>query len=354
MAPSVEPWRHEFKSGVCLMSAHLLSKCRRLMLESAHFFCSGHDLHMAISWYPGHMHKANKEMAALINDIDVVIEVLDARMPQASSNPLLQSMRQGKPCLRILNKADLANPHITRDWLDHFNREPLSFAASSAKDKRIETADVLYLCQKLMRKANAGKPVPVVNPTDNPDVAALRAWKQEHKKHQILIVGIPNVGKSSILNQLIGKKIARTGNEPAITKGQQRVRLNDHWYLVDTPGVLWPKLEDQAAAYRLALSGAIRNTAMEFTDVALFSAQMLLEQFPQRLRERYDMETLPPTGEQFMQALAHKRGCVRKDGDVDWHKVAELLIHDYRAGRFGPMSLERPPVAQPTPAPNAD
>ena len=178
---------------------------------------------MAISWYPGHMHKANKEMAALIKDIDVVIEVLDARMPQASSNPLLQSMRQGKPCLRILNKADLANPHITRDWLDHFNREPLSFAASSAKDKRIETADVLYLCQKLMRKANAGKPAPVVNPTDNTDVAALRAWKQEHKKQQILIVGIPNVGKSSILNQMIGKKIARTGNEPAITKGQQRV-----------------------------------------------------------------------------------------------------------------------------------
>lgn len=295
------------------------------------------------------MHKANKEMAALIKDIDVVIEVLDARMPQASSNPLLQSMRQGKPCLRILNKADLANPHITRDWLDHFNREPLSFAASSAKDKRIETADVIYLCQKLVKKANAGKPVPAPGPTDNPDIAALRAWKQEHKKQQILIVGIPNVGKSSIMNQLIGKKIARTGNEPAITKGQQRVRLNDHWYLVDTPGVLWPKLEDQDAAYRLALSGAIRNTAMEFLDVALFGASMLLTQFPQRLRERYGMESLPASGEEFLASLARLRGCVRKDGDVDWHKVAELLIHDYRAGRFGPMSLERPPLAAPAP-----
>ncbi len=300
---------------------------------------------MAISWYPGHMHKANKEMAALIKDIDVVIEVLDARMPQASSNPLLQSMRQGKPCLRILNKADLANPHITREWLEHFNREPLSFAASSSKDKRIETADVLYLCGRLLRKVNAGKPAPTVNPTESADVAALRAWKQEHKKHQILIVGIPNVGKSSIMNQLIGKKVARTGNEPAITKGQQRVRLNDHWYLVDTPGVLWPKLEDQAAAYRLALSGAIRNTAMEFTDVALFSAQMLLDQFPQRLRERYGMDTLPTTGELFLKELAERRACVRKDGEIDWHKVAELLIHDYRAGRFGPMTLERPPEA---------
>jgi len=302
---------------------------------------------MAISWYPGHMHKANKEMAALIKDIDVVIEVLDARMPQASANPLLKTMRQGKPCLHILNKADLANPHITREWLDHFNRQPLACAASSAKDKRIETSDVLFLCQKLLRKLNADKPeVTKQSPpqsTSNADLVALRAWKQQNKKHQILIVGIPNVGKSSIMNQLIGKKIARTGNEPAITKGQQRVRLNDHWYLVDTPGVLWPKLEDQAAAYRLAMSGAIRNTAMEFTDVAMFAAQTLIEQFPQRLRERYKLDTLPPSADEFMRQLAVARGCLRKDKDVDWNKVSELLINDYRAGRFGPISLERPP-----------
>ena len=145
-----------------------------------------------------------------------------------------------------------------------------------------------------------------------------------------------------MLNKLIGKKIAKTGNEPAITKGQQRVRLNDHWFLVDTPGVLWPKLEDQAAAYRLALSGAIRNTAIEFVEVALFAAQMLLDQFPHRLRERYKMTTLPSTGEEFLAELARARGCLRKDQDVDWHKVAEVLVNDYRTGRLGPMSLERP------------
>jgi len=300
---------------------------------------------MAISWYPGHMHKANKEMAAIIKKIDVVVEVLDARMPHASSNPLLKEMRQGKPCLRILNKADLADPAITRQWLTWFNREPLTMATTSSKDNRICAKDVVFLAGKLLRKAAAGRQSeqPAAS-SGNPDLDALRAWKQENKKQHIMIVGIPNVGKSTIMNQILGKKVARTGNEPAVTKGQQRVRLNDNWYLVDTPGVLWPRLEDQDAAYRLALSGAIRNTAIEFTDVALFSAQLLLEQFPRQLQQRYDLAELPATGEAFLQQLAHARGCLRKDGDVDWNKVSELLIHDYRAGRFGPMTLERPPL----------
>ena len=291
------------------------------------------------------MHKANKEMAALIKDIDVVIEVLDARMPQASSNPMLKAMRKGKPCLHVLNKADLANPHVTREWLDYFNAQPLAYAATSSKDKRLETSDVLFLCQKLMRKVNASKPVVEEVEPSNPDAAALRAWKKQNHKNQVLIVGIPNVGKSSIMNQLLGKKIARTGNEPAITKGQQRVRLNDNWFLVDTPGVLWPKLEDQEAAYRLALSGAIRSTAMEFAEVALFAAKTLIQQFPERLKERYKLETLPDESETFLRELAIARGCVRKNKDIDWNRVAELVINDYRAGRFGPMSLERPPRA---------
>lgn len=327
---------------------------------------------MTISWYPGHMHKANKEMAAIIKNIDVVVEVLDARMPQASSNPMLSKMRQGKPCLRILNKADLADPHITKRWLEYFSRDPLSFAATSSKEKRINSADVIFLCQKLMRKANAGKPVVEAVISTNPDLAALKEWKRQQKKNQIMIVGIPNVGKSSIMNQILGKHVAKTGNEPAITKGQQRVRLNDHWYLVDTPGVLWPKLEDQAAAYRLAMSGAIRNTAIEFVEVAIFAAQTLLTLFPERLKKRYQMEELPDSGEAFLEALARAKGCVRKASrarlapanadpagaslardndldkppvpDIDWQKVSEMLINDYRAGRFGPMSLEIPPV----------
>lgn len=297
---------------------------------------------MTISWYPGHMHKANKEMAALIKEIDVVIEVLDARMPQASSNPLLRSMRKGKPCLRILNKADLADPHLTKAWLAHLSSEPLSFAVTSSKEKPIETSDVVHLCQKLMRQANAGKPVVQQMASPNADLQSLKDWKKQQQKNQVMIVGIPNVGKSSIMNKLIGKKVAKTGNEPAITKGQQRVRLNDHWFLVDTPGVLWPKLEDQSAAYRLALSGAIRNTAIEFVEVALFAAQMLIDQFPKRLKERYKLEELPSSGEDFLAVLARSKGCVRKDQEVDWHKVSELLINDYRTGRLGPMTLERP------------
>lgn len=298
---------------------------------------------MAISWYPGHMHKANKEMAAIIKDIDVVIEVLDARMPAASSNPMLEKMRKGKPCLRILNKADLADPSTTKDWLAYYNDQPMSYATSRSKHERLEPADVVFLCQKLLKKTQAEKqPQQAVVASSNPHLENLKAWKKENKKQQILIVGIPNVGKSSIMNQLLGKKIAKTGNEPAITKGQQRVRLNKNWFLVDTPGVLWPKLEDQAAAYRLALAGAIRNTAIEFTDVALYAAQMFLDEFPEAIFSRYKFAQTPANGDDLLHDLAIQRGCVRKNKEIDWNKVAEVMVNDYRAGRFGNLSLEKP------------
>jgi ribosome biogenesis GTPase A len=296
---------------------------------------------MAISWYPGHMHKANKEMAAIIKNIDVVIEVLDARMPSASSNPMLQKLRQDKPCLRVLNKADLANPHITKQWLAYYNEQPLSFATSRSKSDRLNAEDVVSLCKKLLKKVHtAPKPEPVKS--DNPDLETLKAWKRENKKQQILIVGIPNVGKSSIMNQLLGKKIAKTGNEPAITKGQQRVRLNNNWFLVDTPGVLWPRLEDQQAAYRLALAGAIRSTAIEFVDVALFALELLINEFPESLKSRYKLEQLPDSGDELLRELALKFGCLKKDKEIDWNKVAELVVNDYRSGRFGNLSLEKP------------
>lgn len=300
---------------------------------------------MAISWYPGHMHKANKEMALIIKDIDVVIEVLDARMPAASSNPMLEKMRQGKPCLRILNKADLADAQTTKDWLAYYNNMPNSYATSRSKHQRLEPADIVFLCQKLLKKTQKEIQQQQVHPpveSSNPHLDNLKAWKKENKKQQILIVGIPNVGKSSIMNQLLGKKVAKTGNEPAITKGQQRVRLNQNWFLVDTPGVLWPKLEDQEAAYRLALSGAIRNTAIEFMDVALYAAQMLLDEFPESILSRYKMTQKPETGDDLLRELAIARGCLRKNKEIDWNKVSEVLVNDYRAGRFGNLSLEKP------------
>jgi ribosome biogenesis GTPase A len=163
------------------------------------------------------------------------------------------------------------------------------------------------------------------------------------RKFNAVIAGIPNVGKSTLLNQIIGRKLAKTGNEPAVTKSQQRVKLNDQWYLFDTPGVLWPRLEDQQAAYRLAAAGAIRNTAIVFEDVAMVAAEFLMRDFPDSLKARYKFNELPGSAEEFMEQLASKRACRNKAGRTDWHRVSEILLHDFREGSLGRLTLELPP-----------
>lgn len=318
---------------------------------------------MTISWYPGHMFKANKELAKLMQQIDVVIEVLDARMPGASSNPLMHKtrLRHHKPCLHILNKADLADPARTRLWLQYLNSQPGSHALANSSDNPLSTALILGACQRLVDEAalmpvRAAEPEaeigsdPISEPTigsdpiSNPDPDPSRP---NLRKYNAVIAGIPNVGKSTLMNQITGRKLARTGNEPAVTKSQQRVKLNEHWYLFDTPGVLWPRLEDQQAAYRLAAAGAIRNTAIVFEDVAMVAAEFLLRDFPNALKERYKFKELPETAEEFMEQLAIRRACRSHSGRIDWHKVSEILLHDYREGRLGRLTLELPPSPEP-------
>lgn len=292
-----------------------------------------------ISWYPGHMHKANKELAKMMQQIDVVIEVLDARMPAASSNPLLHEMRKRhhKPCLHILNKADLADPALTREWIQALNRQPGSLALANGKDALLSTHLIVGACERLVAEnPHAQTSADASDSSDN----AQEQGRQ--RRYHAVIAGIPNVGKSTLLNQLLGRKIAKTGNEPAVTKQQQRVRLTDRWFLFDTPGVLWPRQDDQDAALRLATAGAIRNTAMVFEDVGLDAAEVFLRDFPDALRKRYGIDPLPETAEAFMTELAGRRGCRGRYGGVDWHKVAEILLHDYREGRLGRMTLEAP------------
>ncbi len=295
---------------------------------------------MPISWYPGHMYKANKEMQQLIRQIDVVIEVLDARMPAASANPLLARMRQDKPCLHILNKADLADAEATREWLEWFNSRPGNRAIATDHDSELNAGLIIGICEQLLKTGAADRQAEPDPDADADDTQA----RPGRRKRQIMITGIPNVGKSTVMNRILGRKIAKTGNEPAVTKGQQRIRLGEHWYLHDTPGVLWPKLEDQDAAYRLACAGAIRNTAMEYEDVAFFAAEWLLADYPQQLRERYQLDELPGTAEALLELIAARRGCLRKNGQPDWHKVSERLLQDYRSGQLGRMTLERPPT----------
>ncbi len=278
---------------------------------------------MTINWYPGHMRKANREMARVARDVDIMVEVLDARMPAASANPVLRRLRGGRPCIHVLNKADLADPQATREWINHFNSETQSIAIAQEKDSRLSADQLIEHCESLLAKAG------------------LDGGRQ--RQRQVMIVGIPNVGKSTILNRIRGRKLARTGDEPAITRATQRVKLARNWFLIDTPGVLWPRLDDQDGAYRLACAGAIRNTAIEAEDVAFFAAEFLLRDFPGPVRQRYGLEELPATAEALLESIAGRRGCLGRQGRVDWQRVSQVLLNDYRSGKLGRMTLEQPP-----------
>lgn len=277
---------------------------------------------MPISWFPGHMHKARKALAKVMQGTDLVIEILDARTPAASSNPLLATLRGDLPCLRILNKSDLADPLITAQWLSYFRALKDSGCLVNGLDQVLEKSAVVQAAKKLLADKPRGKT----------------------KKLQFLIVGIPNVGKSTLMNQVMGRKLAKTGNEPAITKDQQRVKLDDDCYLVDTPGLLWPRLEDQTAAYRLASTGTIRNTAVDAHDIAFFAAEVLLRDFYPLLQRRYNIAERPTSPELLLELIARSRGALGRQATVDWNKVSELFLNDFRSGKIGRLSLETPPV----------
>ena len=274
---------------------------------------------MAINWYPGHMHKARKKIKEAMPEIDLVIEVLDARIPYSSENPLIDELRQDRPCIKILNKSDLADPQVTKLWLEFLEKEQGVKALALTSTQRGQIRKLPELCKKLVPNKSTGiKPI------------------------RTMIMGIPNVGKSTIINILAGKTIAKTGNEPAVTKHQQRIDLGSGIVLSDTPGFLWPKIHDQNSAYRLAVSGAIKNTAIQFEDIALFAAHYLLATYPELLATRYKLKQMPETDIKLLEEIGRKRGGLRAGGNIDLHKASEVLLHDYRSGVLGCISLERP------------
>src|SRR5574340_121961 len=282
---------------------------------------------MSINWFPGHMVSARKKAAETMESTDLVIEVLDARLPEASCNPMIKELRlyRQRPCLKILNKADLADPAATQAWINFYNQQQGVKAIALSCKKPADVAKVPGLCQALApHRGTLLKPL------------------------RMMIMGIPNVGKSTLMNALLKRRVAAVGDEPAVTKNQQSLDLGPDMTITDTPGLMWPKIEHDADGYMLAASHAIGRNAVIDEEVAVFLAGILLERYPALLKARYgfNLEGLDATG--VLEAVAKKRGCILKGrgGEPDLEKAAMILLTDYRSGTLGRISLETPATRQ--------
>lgn len=276
---------------------------------------------MSIQWFPGHMTSARKKASESMERIDVVIEVLDARLPEASSNPMIRELRQHRqrPCLKVLNKADLADPATTKAWLDFFNSQPDVKAVAISCKIPGEAAKIPELCRPLA-------------PHRGTNLKPLR----------MLVMGIPNVGKSTLINALLNRRVAKVGDEPAVTKNQQRFELSAQLTLTDTPGMMWPKIVYDNDGYMLAASHAIGRNAVIDEEVATFLGDLLLQRYPALLAARYKIDIDELDGVGLIEAIARKRGYRLKAGAPDYEKTAMTLLVDYRTGVLGRISLETP------------
>jgi len=278
---------------------------------------------MSIQWFPGHMNAARKEAAKTMEVIDVIVEVLDARIPEASCNPLIEELRlvRQRPSLKVLNKADLADPAITQAWLDVYNRQPDVSAVALSCHRSGDASKIPQLCQPLAPHRNSSA-----------------------KPLRMLIMGVPNVGKSTLMNTLLKRRIARVGDEPAVTKVQQRHKLNDHMAITDSPGLLWGTIKDPNVGLLLATINAVGHTVVDDETVAEFLAAILLAHYPARLTARYGFEVEGMTGTDVINAIAKKRGCLltRSGGGLDRDKASKVFLLDYRHGALGRTSLEKP------------
>ena len=279
---------------------------------------------MAIQWFPGHMHSTRKAIAQRCQaGIDGVIELLDARLPGASANPLLAALTAGKPALKLLNKADLADPQRTALWLDHYNAQPGTRAIpldASAPASLTTLTTLVALCRTL---------------------APLRGGMT--KPLRLLICGIPNVGKSTLINRLVGKKAAKTGDEAGITKEEQYIVLASDVYLYDTPGMLWPKISVPRSGYHLAASGAIGRNAYDEQEVAFELLAALQPAYADRIEARYRLAGVAALAtDALLPAIARQRGLVQAGGRLNLQKAAEVVLNDFRAGLLGRITLETP------------
>ncbi|WP_314620588.1 ribosome biogenesis GTPase YlqF [uncultured Selenomonas sp.] len=281
-----------------------------------------------IQWYPGHMKKARELVEENLKLVDVVVELLDARIPAASANPMLREIIGDKPRIVALNKKDLADEKMTKRWLEYFRDEKLpAVALDSVTGKGMR--ELLSLIEKAA-KYRTEKLV-------SKGVAA--------RKARVMVLGIPNVGKSSLINRLAGAAKAKTADKPGVTRAKQWIRIGADVDLLDTPGILWPKFEDPEVGLRLAFTGAVNDEIYDMENVAHLLLAALRRDHPERLQERFKFkEELPETTEALMDAIGRKRGCLLKGGRIDLEKVQHILLSEFRMGKFGKISLDEPPA----------
>ena len=271
------------------------------------------------------MAKARRQITEKLKLVDLIIELLDARIPISSRNPIIDDIVQQKPRLIILNKTDLADPAITEQWINFFKEKGLKAIPVNSTGGRglqgiVKEAEGILTEKREAMIKKGMKP------------RAVRA----------MILGIPNVGKSTLINSLAKKGAAKTGDRPGVTKGQQWIKIGTAMDLLDTPGILWPKFEDQKVGYRLAATGAIKDELLHFDDIALFIIDYFMQEYPERLKERYGLKELADDKITIIEDIGRRRGCLVSGGNIDFDKASEIIIRDLRSGKLGSFSLERP------------
>ncbi|WP_137939657.1 ribosome biogenesis GTPase YlqF [Chitinivorax sp. B] len=280
---------------------------------------------MSIQWFPGHMASARKQAAKTMALVDVVVEVVDARIPAASSNPMIHELRRERqrPCLKVLNKTDIADPTVTAQWLTHFQQEKGVTAVALSCNKQSDVARIPALAQKLA-------------PHRDDNIKPLR----------LMIMGIPNVGKSTLMNAMVKRKVAQVGDQPAVTKSEQRIDISPRLTVYDTPGLLWPKIKYPLDGFMLAACHAVGTNAVMEEEVAAALGDMLLARYPATLEKRYGLDASNMDGVAIVEAVGKRRGCRKKGGELDLEKAALILLTDFRSGILGRISLETPDTRQ--------
>lgn len=286
---------------------------------------------MTIQWFPGHMAKARRQIEEKLKLIDLVIELLDARIPYSSSNPMIDQILQNKPRLVLLNKADLADPQVTEEWVRYFaDRKLEALPIDATSGRRVQ--ELIPKSKKLLSDMIEKQLSRGMNP----------------RRIRALIVGIPNVGKSTLINRLAGRKIAATGDRPGVTKAQQWIKVGSEMELLDTPGILWPKFDDEQVGLKLAVTGAIREEILPIEEVAYYATKGLIEHYGEALMERFGLDELPEdTSDNMavvtvMEQIGRKRGCLQSGGSVNLEKASGVILRELRAGQIARISLDHP------------